>query len=1215
MRLVPGGPDIPNALIAEQQRGNVLFVCGAGVSMAADLPSFRSLVTGIYSQLGEDWEQHPAERAVMADGGKLAGQYDRVLRILERRLEASDVRASRGMRQRLREAVEQELAPGPSPDLSHHLALLELSTGSDGAVRLLTTNFDTLFERSWLAAKGTQLPSHAGPSMPRQGTGGFEGVLHLHGRIKAHDPDLPGTDLVLSSAEFGDAYLRSGWATRYVYDLARSHTLVLFGYSADDPPMRYLLEVLEDDRARYLDLKPVYAFAPSRDGEESLESELWRAKGVEAILYRTTGGADHVSLYATLDEWRRYVADPTAWRERRLQDIFVAEPAALGVDAIAEAVDLLAHGDSAILLNRLTPAADWWAPLSGARLLSDKADAFAAWLCGRIDDAVMARACVASPPTDPKILQAVLRRIPQLKTPLPPALAKAWRLLARAAEERARDDANAAWLVLHRIQNHDIDQSVREGVSEIFRPRLGIEIPFVTATSGIADPADQLKELLQVTFEPQHHLTVDQILVAWPSAEAVSLFAHAERVLAAALDEAADAGYLSGLDRASYGVKWVRSTGFGRFDSGFAPIVQLITGLWTRIAAENPTRAAVLASRWNGSAHLLLMRLYLDALADPLVYPGAGVPFAAVADLDDRHFWVDDSTREITHLLLTRWLDFSEADRGALEERMRAGPPRHLARRDELVTEETWRIVWDQLVFQHLEPLRKADLPLSDVSLQLLAEIGSRYPEGALVLPTDPSPLPGATFVGVRGDPATLAELPNDKVVAEALRLLQVDWLGHGDVWRRFCQSSPRQALEAVRLANGADRWRSEIISPLLDGARETDDADLQASLGDLLATFPSENLVAVAASGAWWVWERAKRSARADDADIFRAWDLLASAVYAPSASEPLQIAGMTVDAAIASPGGMLAIALVVVMSKRPWGTDEGFNEPYLSRLDRVVTSDSIAGLQGRMIFVRDLAFLENTDPAWISRQFLPRLNWPHAEATPLWRARAGCPIGRPSLITALNDDFLEAGRRAGATENVPGLAYNLIQVARWASDHPSIKAAAVLTKVRAALATASPTLRERTAWAFWFWMAGPKEEPFDHAARWRAEVGPVFDRIWPLDATARDPGASRNLVRMALESGDAFPEAVEAIRDVVMPYEVVTISGWLQGEQSHREATTGHPSAFLRLMNAVLSADTAALPPDLGPVLDECLAADPSVRSEPAFVRLDALRRRQAS
>ena len=1215
MRFVPGGPDIPNALIAEQQRGNVLFVCGAGVSMAAGLPSFRSLVIGIYRHLGENWEPHPAERAVMEDGGRLATQYDRVLRILERRLEASDVRASRGMRHRLREAVEQALLPRPSVDLPHHRALLELSKGEDGGVRLLTTNFDTLFERSWVSGGGSALPSHAGPGMPRQGTGAFEGVLHLHGRIGDQELDLDGTDLVLTSAEFGDAYLRSGWATRYVYDLARAYTLVLFGYSADDPPMRYLLEVLEDDRARYPDLKPVYAFASSPDGEEPLERELWRAKGIEAILYRSTGGADHANLYATLEEWRRYVADPTALRERRLREIFAADPAAVGADAIAEAVDLLAHGDAATLLTRLTPAAEWWTPLAGARPLSEKTDAHAAWLRGRIDDAAMVRVCVASPLADPQVLQAVLRRIPQLTTPLPPVLAKAWRLLARAAQERARDDAGAAWLVLHRITSQDIDQSVREGVSEIFRPRLGVEIPFITVPAASTDPSDQLKELLQLTFEPQTHLTVQQILVAWPPDEAESLFTQAERVLAATLDEAADAGYLAGLDRASYSVKSIGSAALTLLDTGFTPIVRLITGLWEQIATKNPERAAILASRWRGSAHLLLTRLYLDAVSDHTVYPSAAVPVAAVNGLDNRDFWVNDSTREIQHVFALRWSEFPAADREALETRMRAGPPRHLARRDELVTEDAWQVVWDQLVFQHLEPLRRAGLPLSEASLRLLEQIGGRYPEGALVLPTDHPPLPGSAFIGARGDPAVLAELPNDQVVAEALRLLQTDWLGHGDVWRQFCRNSPLQALRAVLSADGADRWRPEITSPLLDVARETDDPELQAGIGNLLAAIPPEHLVDVAAPGAWWVWERAKRSAQPEAAEILRAWDCLASAVYAQKDSDALQIAGMTVDAAIASAGGMLAIALVVLMSKRSWGTDEGFSEPFLSRLDSVATSDSIAGLQGRMILARDLAFLENSDAPWVSRHFLPRSHWPHAEATPLWRARAGCPIGRPSLIIALNDDFLQATQRAGATENLPGLAYNLVQVSRWAIDQPSTVSTVLLPKVRAALATASPKLRERAAWVLWVWMAGQKDETFDHAERWRSQVAPVFGRVWPLDANARDPDASRNLVRMALESGDAFPEAVEAIRDVVVPYEVVTISGWLQGDQSHREATTGHPLAFVRLMNAVLSADAAAIPPDLGAVLDECLAADSSVGSDSAFLRLDALRRRSAT
>ena len=111
MLFVPDGPDVPNALVAEQERGNVLFVCGAGVSKAAGLPSFRSLVEGVYHRLGESWERHPAEREVMVSHGRLEGQFDRALRCLERRLAASDVRKSRNMRARIREAVEQELAP------------------------------------------------------------------------------------------------------------------------------------------------------------------------------------------------------------------------------------------------------------------------------------------------------------------------------------------------------------------------------------------------------------------------------------------------------------------------------------------------------------------------------------------------------------------------------------------------------------------------------------------------------------------------------------------------------------------------------------------------------------------------------------------------------------------------------------------------------------------------------------------------------------------------------------------------------------------------------------------------------------------------------------------------------------------------------------------------------------------------------------------------
>jgi len=95
MQFVPDGPEIPDVLVSAQEQGTVLFVCGAGASMTAGLPSFRRLAQSVYCRLGEDWNLHHAEREVMRKNGQLAGQYDRMLRSLERRLAASDVRGER----------------------------------------------------------------------------------------------------------------------------------------------------------------------------------------------------------------------------------------------------------------------------------------------------------------------------------------------------------------------------------------------------------------------------------------------------------------------------------------------------------------------------------------------------------------------------------------------------------------------------------------------------------------------------------------------------------------------------------------------------------------------------------------------------------------------------------------------------------------------------------------------------------------------------------------------------------------------------------------------------------------------------------------------------------------------------------------------------------------------------------------------------------------
>ena len=213
MRFRPDGPDIPDELVALQEKGDTIFICGAGVSRMVGLPSLSGPPK---KRLPRPW------RRLAATSGRRGGHGGWRPPRQSIRPSASNSRAasssfgiflsSTECGERIRTAVRGALISPDEADLSGHLALLKLSRDQEGQSRIVTTNFDTLFERSWLEKHGWAVASHANSAMPQPKATGFRGVLHLHGRLADDRPgvDLPETDLVLTSAEFGDAYLRSG---------------------------------------------------------------------------------------------------------------------------------------------------------------------------------------------------------------------------------------------------------------------------------------------------------------------------------------------------------------------------------------------------------------------------------------------------------------------------------------------------------------------------------------------------------------------------------------------------------------------------------------------------------------------------------------------------------------------------------------------------------------------------------------------------------------------------------------------------------------------------------------------------------------------------------------------------------------------------------------------------------------------------------------------
>jgi hypothetical protein len=59
VRFVEQGSDIPDELIRAVTEGNATFLCGAGVSFRAKLPSFKSLTEQVYARLGESSDGEP----------------------------------------------------------------------------------------------------------------------------------------------------------------------------------------------------------------------------------------------------------------------------------------------------------------------------------------------------------------------------------------------------------------------------------------------------------------------------------------------------------------------------------------------------------------------------------------------------------------------------------------------------------------------------------------------------------------------------------------------------------------------------------------------------------------------------------------------------------------------------------------------------------------------------------------------------------------------------------------------------------------------------------------------------------------------------------------------------------------------------------------------------------------------------------------------------
>ena len=315
MQFITNGPDIPDALLQAHEEGHVVFFCGAGISYPAGLPGFKGLVETIYRLNGtalEDIEREPFDR----------GQFDATLDLLEQRLPGQRVAVRRTLVQALKPNLRRKGATDTQA------ALLQLARGRDGALRLVTTNFDRLFHT---AAKRTRqaFQSYVAPMLPIPKNSRWNGLVYLHGLLPEKTDDTALNRLVVTSGDFGLAYLTERWAARFVSELFRNYVVCFVGYSINDPVLRYMMDALAADR-RLGEVTPqAWALGDYEPGQEHRKTIEWKAKGVTPILYEVPAGSrDHLALHKTLQAWADTYRDGVLGKERIVVSHALAGPSA-----------------------------------------------------------------------------------------------------------------------------------------------------------------------------------------------------------------------------------------------------------------------------------------------------------------------------------------------------------------------------------------------------------------------------------------------------------------------------------------------------------------------------------------------------------------------------------------------------------------------------------------------------------------------------------------------------------------------------------------------------------------------------------------------------------------------------------------------------------------------------------------------------------------------
>lgn len=862
MRFYPDGPSLPDALLERCDADRVVFLCGAGVSVPSGMPSFVELTKYVISffdppidsdimKAFQPWlDDEAAAKARISDKAAANNQLedkasvnvplDQIFNLLHQEYGKEDV--NRLVAQRLREVPERE-----EFGRAHGL-IKRISSSRSRAPKIVTTNFDLLFETG---SSSEQLKVHTAPAFPDLNFGSdIGGITYLHGRLD--DTASATHSYVLSSADFGRAYLSEGWATNFIRHLLERYTVVLVGYQAEDPPVKYLLQGLNHDGK--FDRSKLYAF--DRGRPEEIEAK-WRDRGVSAIAY-----AKHEDLWKTMASWAERADDPRRWRaaviattqhdpkcllpHERGQVAHVLR-SVQGARLFAEANPLphpewvcvldanvrsakpsSGHGDDA---EHFSPQAAYGLDDDVADISDDERRQRASsdgllvwhdgddspqevyrlwgasektskrlthlinWMGNSVDSPVLAWWAIRYIGLHPLLLERLERQVLQSQR-LDKRGRHIWHLIFEALRDTRNHPWSGKWFDWERrLAAEGWSGSILRELRSVVAPRLSIKPPYGLAQSK--PPAEnweniQFRDLgeFKVIFLERHNQVTDVPDSLLPQVVGVL----EEQLLIAS-------GLLSDIGTIYFNTPTCYPD---RDDEGMDDILHAremmkwFIQLFDRMAKKWPQFAAARAATWPETDQYFFRKLKLYALNNSAVFSPPKAAHA-VLSLDQQAFWDKQVARELLFLLVDRWGNFSALSRRKLISRILTGPSQPVDGDSEQFP--GWR---DELAARYARYLELQGCALTAEHGVLLARMIGSIPEWSDGWATSLITVRGssAKWYGTDESPDLLLSLPVSQIIAKAEEEGKRDFdsMTEKNPFLGLVKTDTRRALSALTL-------------------------------------------------------------------------------------------------------------------------------------------------------------------------------------------------------------------------------------------------------------------------------------------------------------------------------------------------------------------------------------------------------------------------------